>query len=684
MDTLCPAAELIVDNAHADGLLSKHGFAHDWRFEAEKNVDPSTAGTLQPGWVGEGCEIVPVVHALGLRGYASKADMDLGQWEVLSGACWKLARPAGRPRVAYVFYYDARPDQYGGVLSKAQYEPRVAVWLWRFSPPDGQTLPVFVEVTLHGNGLGPSYSVQVPLHDQEYKFARLWRKVVGQAGPDLVDELQRYDAARLGLSDAAAEQHLWIEETDGVLIINLTGAAEPWVYQAPDGLGPTRGHVSVTFRGHAGLFNLQPIQYPAQGTARPTGLLSVPDWMTQSPAYLPVSGGTGAVLAEEDPSSGGGLTRPVVTLARTQSYRRPLVYLLHQYHEPQFAAGDSSPHSTAGEENLLRLWWRRRLNRGWRFRAELQDFDGAYDWRGNEKVTVKAGWQTAATQVMVGYLAGPARRRQAHQHLGRAVAEIEGRDYITARLVGRKTMAWHGSPVGWNFAYWFRYVLGRAGVPDALVAVVDDGYVLEAMPERWHGRYEFGNDVEVVAALDEVVRSRGWQWGVNELGQVWASPGAAYGGVPDFVLDDEAASAGDRIVAVEAERAAEGFRNYVAVFGACNGAEAAIWHDEASHRDPQAASFIGDDWWEVMVAPDERDPVLVGWETLQEARKWRCDVVWETAGKPGLGPGEFVEVRTDRLGVPDGAVFQIREDVGMMDRERGVFRSLFLARAVDV
>jgi len=264
------------------------------------------------------------------------------------------------------------------------------------------------------------------------------------------------------------------------------------------------------------------------------------------------------------------------------------------------------------------------------------------------------------------------------------VAEIEGRDYITARLVGRKTMAWHGSPVGWGFAQWFRYVLRRAGVPDALISVVDDGYVMEAMPERWHGRYEFGNDVEVVAALDEVVRARGWEWGVNELGQLWAGAEAVYSGVPDFVLDDEAASDEDRIVAVEAERAAEGFRNYVAVFGARDGAEAAIWHDEASHHDPEAASFIGDDWWEVLVAPDERDPVLVAWQMLQEARKWRCDVVWETAGKPGLRPGKFVEVRTAGLGVPEGTVFQIREDVGMMDRERGLFRSLFLARAVDV
>jgi hypothetical protein len=584
----------------------------------------------------------------------------------------------------YLFWYDARPNEWGSVLSKAEFEPRVAVWLWRFTPPDGQGYPVFVEVTLHGNGLGPSYSVQVPLHDEEYKFPRLWRHDVGQSEPRVVDELQRYDVARLGLADGAAEQHLWIEETDGVLVINLTGAAEPWVYQPDDGQGPSRGHISVTFRGHCGMFNLQPIRYPSQGNAWPNTFLTIPEWMSRAPQYLAVTGGQGIVTATEDPQSDPEKTRPVLTLVSTHSYKRPVVYLLHQYHEPEFALGQSEPHSTAGEENLLRLRWQRKLRRGWRFWAELRDWNEAYEWRGNEKVTVRAGWQEAQTQVMVGYLAGPARRREAEEDLGRAKAEIEGRDYIAARLTARKYMTWHGSPVGWNFAQWFSYVLRRAGVPQALIQVPDDGYVIQAMPHKWRSRYQFRHDVSVVDALDEVVRSRGWVWGINEHGQIWAGPEAEYSGVPDFVLDDNAASEEDRIVRVEAERAADDFRNYAAVFASGEGVEAAIWHDEASHRDPEAAAFIGDDWWRVLVAPDERDAWLVGWQLLQEARKWRCDIVWETLGKPHLRPGMFVEVRTDGLGIPEGAVFEILEDVGMLDRQQGTFRSIFLARAIDV
>jgi hypothetical protein len=221
-------------------------------------------------------------------------------------------------------------------------------------------------------------------------------------------------------------------------------------------------------------------------------------------------------------------------------------------------------------------------------------------------------------------------------------------------------------------------------VPPALIQVADDGYIIEAMPERWRSRYEFGHDVEVVDALDAVVADRGWTWGVNEQGRIWVGPEAQYGGVPDFILDDQAVAEGDRVVRIEAARAEEGFRNYVAVFSSREGIEAAVWHDEASHRDPNAAAFIGDDWWEVLVRPDELSPEVLGWQRLQEARRSRCEIVWETLGKPELRPGMFVEARVTDLGVPTGAVFQLVEDVGLMDVERGVFRSLFLARAVDI
>jgi len=684
MALIRPAADLLVDNPHADGLLSKHGFGYDWRFEAGKDDRPSQAASLQPGWLLDNCEIVPVLHALGLRGYAVKGDMDLTEWSIEAGDCWKLARPAGRPKAAYLFFYDARPNRYGTVMSRREYEPRVAVWLWRFSPPEGQTDPVFVEVTLHGDGLGPAYTIQVPLHNSRYKYPRLWRHDVGQAEPRLVDELGRYDAAQLALRDGATQQHLWIEETDGVLVVSLTGTAEPWVYKPEDGQGPSRGHVSVTIRGHAAMFNLQPIRYPSLGMAVPSSFLTIPYWMSQAPEYIAVTGGTGLAQVAEDPSSGGGATRPVVTLLATEAHRRPLVYMVHQYHRAEFAPGQSNPHSTAGDRNLLRLRWRRRWGRGWRFEAELRDFEGAYYWRGNEKVTVKAGWQEATSQVMVAYLEGPARRREGREYTGRAQVLVEGRDYIAARLRGKKFMAWHGSPVGWNFAEWFSYVLRRAGVPPALLDIPDDGYVIEAMPERWRNRYEFGHDVGVVTALDAVARSRGWVWGINAEGKIWAGPQPAYRGVPDFVLDEQALADGDRLLRVEAERGTSDFRNYVAVFSSREGIQAAIWHDEASHRDPTSAAFIGDDWWEVLVAPDERQPELLGWLLLQQLRRSRCELAWETLGKPDLQPGMFVEVRTSGLGVPEGAVFQIVEDVGLLDVSRSLFRSLFLAQAIDV
>ncbi|MBC7288348.1 MAG: hypothetical protein H5T86_09950 [Armatimonadetes bacterium] len=678
-----PCAELIVDNAHADGLLEKHGFAYDWRFDAAKDLVPGIADDFRASWIGDGCEIVPVLRALGLRGYAVKDDMRLEDWSVEAGDCWKVVTPDGRPRVAYLFWCDARPNRHGIVMSRQRYEPRIALWLWRFAPPAGQTEPVFIEVTLHGDGAGPAYTVQLPLHDEAHKYPRLWRHDPNQPEAYLVDELQRYDAARLAMLGGALEQHLWIEETDGVLVMSVSGVAEPWVYQPEDGQGPSRGHVSVTVRGHCAMFNLQPITYPAQGTARPARFIFVPDWMNRTPSYLPVTGGSGEVEVGEDEQASGGWTRPVVTLRTADPHRRPVVYLLHQYHQAQFGSGQSSPQSTAGRSVLLRLSWRRRMWRGWRFKAELRDFSGTCAWRGNEKVCVKAGWGAPVTQVMVGYLTGPRRERHGEEFLGRSTLEVEGKDYIGARLAGKKFMAWHGSPVGWNFAQWFRYVLNRAGVPDALITVEDDGYVIGAMPDKWLGRYEFGHDVEVVRALDAVVRARGWVWGVNPEGQIWAGPEPQYGGFPDFILDDDTVTEEDRVLRVSAERAGDEFRNYVAVFSGRRAVEAAIWHDEGSHRDPASDAFIADDWWRVLVEPDEPDPTTLAWQVFCDAQRWRADIVWETPGKPQLRPGMFVRVDASGLGVAEGSVFQIVEDIGIMEPERGLFRSVFYARAVD-
>ncbi len=683
MQPIRPAAELVVDNPHADGLLEKHGFGHDWTFEDPQHDRPGAAEDFVPGWILDGCEIIAPLRAVGLRGYAVKADMSLDGWQVLASDYWKLARPAGRPRAAYMFYYDARPNQYGSVISAAEYEPRICVWLWRFSPPDGQTYPVFVEITLHGDGAGPSYTVQVPLHDETYKYPRLWRHEVGATDPHLVDELQRYDAGELTMRHGVAEQVVWIEETDGVLIVYLTGASEPWVYRPEDGLGPSRGRVSVTIRGHCAMFNLQPIQYPQSGTARPSAFISVPDWMNQTPQYSAVAGGEGTVQIQAEAGEAAGQTRPVIQLSSTQPGRRPVVYLVHQFHDAIFSAGQSAPQSTAGTDALVRLSWRRRFPRGWSFRAVLRDFDAAFNWRGNEKATVKAGWDEADAQVMVGYLSAPRYLRDADEFMGRRLVEVEGRDLIWARLLRRKFMAWHCSPVGFNFAAWMRHVLGRAGVPPALIDVPDDGYVIAEMPQKWQRRFAFGHDVPVVDAIDAVVNSRGWVWGIDESGRIWAGPEPQYSGTPDFVLDETTASEEDLIEMVAAERATEAFRNYVAVFTSRYGVQAAILHDGDSHRNPAAEDFIGDDWWIVEVAPDEVEPAALAQRLFSDHNRMSCQIIWQTPGRPQLKPGQFVEVRVDGLGVAEGTVFQIIEDIGLVDYERGVFRSVFLGRLAE-
>lgn len=679
MSTVRPNAKLTIDNPDADGLLSKHGFGYDWRFQFDAQANPSAAPHFRAGWLLDNCEIIPSIQALGLRGYAVKADMSLDDWTVLYGqGYWREETPKGRPAVRWLAYTDARANQYGSVMSNGIFEPRVAVWLIRFLPPPDQADPVFVEITLHGETV--SYVLQVPLHDQTYKYPRLHRDL-GE-GPELVDEWQVAAGRGIVLSNDVVVQAWWIEETDGLLIISAEGADEPWVYEPEnDDLRPQAGHVTVTFRGHCGLFNLQPISYPASGTAKPARYMPVPDWMNASDAnYLAVVSprGEGTVSVADD-SRGDYLHRPAVTLTASHPHRRPIVYAVHQYHRPTFSAPRSSPEGTAGRAELLHLTWTRRWPRGWEFRAVLRDPEGHWADRAklNCKCTVEAGWDGDYQPIMVGYLQRPGQTRGADSQKR---LELEGRDYVLARLVDKKYCAWPCSPDGWVLAEWVRWMLNRAGVPDDLLDITDDGYIVPRQ-RRKQTQFEFRHDTPLLRALDEVLASHNWLLWIKPDGKIAVGPEPQYSGTPDFTLDEDSMTADDVIYRIEATSEGEP-RNYVAVFYGTD-VVAEIWHDEASHRDPSDPDFIGDDWWRVVVEPDQPAPAQRAQALLLQSMRRRQLLRWETVGKPSLKPGDFVKVEVDGIGVPSGTIFRIIEDRATLDNERLEFRHSFVGEIVE-
>ncbi len=505
------------------------------------------------------------------------------------------------------------------------------------------------------------------------------------SNPDnLVDEWERADAAALGTLDGVTHQTLWIEETDGLLMIRAYGVAEPWVYDpGDDALAPQDGHVSITVRGHSCMANVQPIVYPT-GTAMPQAYATVPDWMQQDVvSYLGVSRGEGTKQVEDD-YGGPGLHRPVITLGPPvgDEHSRPILYLCHQIHEPVFSAARSSPTETQGRKELVELTWTRRWPRDWRMTATLRDPEDYWLARAvkNAKVTVQAGWDNTLQQIGVFYLTDSPRTWEAGDET--RYAEVTGVDYIMARLADRKYLAWSCNPEHWYLSQWVAWRLRCAGVPTALQDITSDDYMVQKR-DRKSCEWDFRQDDLLLPALDDLLRSHGWELGITHEGKIRAGARPSYGGTPDFVLDD-ATQTGDTVIErIEVGVDGDAFRNYSTVFRHEDGLESATWADTDSHKTPGDSQFIGDDWWDVRVETDLADLAVRAEEMIRKRLARSHLVRWTTVGQPQLRPGMFVRVDVDHLGVAKGTVFMIVEDRAELDGDALSFRHSFVGELVE-
>ncbi len=103
----------------------------------------------------------------------------------------------------------------------------------------------------------------------------------------------------------------------------------------------------------------------------------------------------------------------------------------------------------------------------------------------------------------------------------------------------------------------------------------------------------------------------------------------------------------------------------------------ACWRFTDSVSSPAADPFIGDDWWEVEIAPDGADPWLVAQFSGTELLRYRTLLVWETEGKPTLFPDHYVKVQVSGLNVATDTIFRILEKQGTL-RPDGEFTCRFL------
>jgi len=681
-------------------------------------------------------ELLADLHGCGPRGYADKADMLLANWTQQQGT-WYLAQVGSSPPAQYLWWPGGGANTYGRVASVPNFYPHLALWLQRAGAPDGQVWPTYTLVCLRPATGDYWYALYLPLDTQatDLKYPRLLRapaNITFDPGEHTVEEFQGGNLAATGGLGEAREEYLAVENTDNHLFFRNSEGREAWSYAPMGGLELAPGPVLLEAYGHSLAFNLQPLRFPTAGYVTPRQRASTPAWVSADRSYYLVNHDPGPydawgtarnnfVSVQSQYAYGGGVAKPLVKFV-TDGYHRPVCYAVAEFHSPTFSAARSSPQALAGTGKTVSVSGR--VDDTWRgatCEVVLRVEQGEYLLKGNEKMTVDAGWATGTTDTAVststsrqftGYVLSATREKRADEQ-GKVYLTLNAEDGIGARLKAKKYM-WlqpvlGGLTVGQDFlgddgkflyhtstkvpaGTIVRHLLNCAGVPDALIhssILACTGALawhLPAADRKGDLLLDYRADEEVLAVLDKIATLLGGYFGVDQNGTYTIAQRTAYaaGGAVDWTLDDDTATDADMVYEVSAERGFDEFRNYVAcVVGQGDGAVSfatPLW-PAPSHTLTSSRDFIGDDWWEILVeteASGASAAVLQAQQRYVEAYKRRHVLRWTTPGKHDLWPGDVVAVQASGLDVPSGTVFRLIEKNWRIEADSGDYRCDFL------
>lgn len=698
MTLIRPEGKLIFDNPDCNGRINLRKFGQDWPFEARRQGAALQPGTWVPSWIHDGTEVVPGLDVLTLRGSAPPASMSLDDVTIVQGEnYWKRLRPDWQPRTWWLAFIDGNPGQDGFVRSQATVQPRLAFRFVDFLPTATWTGQSATGLNLLGDGSEDhGYSLLLPIYSSEHKFPKLYR---GQAGAwTLVDEFDRADAATTLQGKGVRSVEVWVEETDGQLVIRFAGIAEPWVYQPDPGKEPLAGPWEVAFEAHMGLCNVAEIAYPEEATCTAAQYIDIPMDCNPLPGQViseETYGGPGASVVWL--TNGDSQIKPEITLQTGDIHTRPIVRVVHECHEATLTARpmetpiDTQTRATAllGEgkdpAEFVHLRWRRALWRDWTFWATIRDVHDY--WSGilkpNMQVALHSGWDGSLVEMMTGYLARPKPIRNQDTGPGQtAVFELECRDYIMARLAEKKYLLESCSPEGWDLAEWADWQLIGAGC--GLTTDFPSGTIVQKQLLKEISWRRAATDL-LVPALDEVFRAHGWvPLAIDADNVIWSGPEPAYSGTPDFVLDEATATGDNILTGLDVEIEDADHRNAVAGESAAGLVRA---FDDTAWTDPDSDHFSGDDSWHGEQRSGSSANALAAWALTEVPRRLQTDQIltWERLAAPAsVWPGAYVEVTVEGLGVEAGTVMQVVADEGKFDPQRLTGWGTYVCERIEV
>ena len=153
------AANIIINNAHCDGMVTQLGVGRDWEaLEPRDDVagyTPDIDGQYS-WWYQDVFEYVDLLRAIGPIRTFTRHDMNLSQWQYHGK--WRLGSSAGISQYKSLEFYDGRPGLYAGVNAgnewgrltsvATNFGPNLQFWVWRCGQATGETDPILFAIHL--------------------------------------------------------------------------------------------------------------------------------------------------------------------------------------------------------------------------------------------------------------------------------------------------------------------------------------------------------------------------------------------------------------------------------------------------------------------------------------------------------------------------------------------------------
>lgn len=715
--------QVLVSTPRHWGQVRRHGWGieHSFprlsdRLQSGQADDPRIPGLEE--WTHDGTTTIPSLRAMTLAptnewidhwpdGCDNEAELstlfdlpgraDVIYWDAVTGS-WTPVAPTGYG--FHIWLATAELSYVGNAVIETQgdwdEESSLQVLFWTWSPYGDVTARPFVrfemgKTALGVGGLAVHYPMVAPggIGDTET------RPIVLTADTDEV--LAYLDDPTIGDASAAL--------TPQMRVFTIR-AVEPHVYLVSVGMGPevlivrddlalNAGPLRVTVQGGGCAFTVSPIRYELVGTAQKLVPSVWPSWVGRTEvdirtrhtlvddllATTEITTDEHLIQYEDDDYA---TTQVELTLSTDNAAYTPVVYLVHETHEPELLIEEPAWRDLS--EYIPRMTvFETPDGRAAHAQVNIWNRDGVLDsLRENSWCEIAVGhqWCTAppstdwaATHTLLsGWLwIDETSRRAAERDESWLTAMV----YPWTSRLEPKTMVQHGemSFAGWPLQELVHMLFEARGVPESMIVwdipPADLADMEIPCQRKWERRYAYSYDTPFIEAADELLASCGCRWKIARTGEIVVYQPTEWSGIPDWILDDTDPYWVDCVESIQALSDSQTLNDIVMHIGATT--EGAISMGLVADADAlwniDHPMFVGDDRWSVRVDYGNPEPGTTAQAEYLRSRRYQRRVTWEWVAHPHWLPGQTVELRIDGIRLPRGTVVEILGKVGDIDAD---------------